>query len=66
MTTSDGLTVYDLDTTGTEVFAVAGPAGVDHATIDPSNLPPGFRWVEGAEWARLAWADAIKQPSPVE
>ncbi len=49
--TADGLTVYDLDPQAAELWAVAGPAGVDPTTIDPEDLPDGFRWVEGDEWA---------------
>lgn len=42
--------VYDLDPSAAELWAVAGPDGVDPATIDPDNLPPGFRWLSNADW----------------
>ena len=48
--TCDGLTIYDLDPQSSELWAVAGPDGVDPRTIDPDNLPEGFRWVESEEW----------------
>jgi hypothetical protein len=48
--TSDGLAVYDLDPQASELGAVAGPDGIDPSTIDPDDLPAGFRWVEGEEW----------------
>lgn len=51
--TLDGLRVYDLDPASSELWAVAGPAGIDPRTIDWDNLPAGFRWVTDAEWAAL-------------
>jgi hypothetical protein len=45
--------VYDLDPQASELWAVAGPAGVDPRTIDPDALPAGFRWVDDAEWTTL-------------
>jgi hypothetical protein len=57
LTTADGLTVYDLDPQASELWAVAGPAGVDPRTIDPDALPDGFRWVDAAEWTTLANKD---------
>lgn len=52
-TTKDGLTVYDLDPQASELWVVAGPAGVDPKTIDTDNLPEGFRWVSSDEWEEL-------------
>lgn len=49
-TTKDGLTIYDLDPQASELWAVAGPAGIDPSAIDPDNLPAGFRWMEDFEW----------------
>ena len=51
--TADGLTIYDLDPQSAELWAVAGPAGVDPATIDPDSLPSGFRWLSDDEWSTL-------------
>lgn len=51
--TSDGLSVYDLDPQASELWAVAGPDGIDPSTIDPDSLPDGFRWIEGDEWEQL-------------
>ena len=51
--TADGFTVYDLDPQAAELWAVAGPDGLDPATIDPDNLPDGCRWVDEAEWTTL-------------
>jgi hypothetical protein len=51
--TSDGLTVYDLDPQASELWAVAGPDGIDPSTIDTDDLPEGFRWVESEEWESL-------------
>jgi hypothetical protein len=48
--TADGLTVYDLDPKAAELWAVAGPDGVDPKTIDSENLLEGFRWVTADEW----------------
>lgn len=53
LTTTDGLTVYDLDVYGSALTAVAGPAGYDPATIDTDELPDGFRWVTTEEWESL-------------
>ena len=50
MKTADGLAIYDLDPQAGELWAVAGPAGVDPRSIDPDSLPEGFRWVEDEEW----------------
>ncbi len=52
-TTSDGLAVYDLAPQAGDLYAVAGPAGIDPRTIDQDSLPAGFRWVEPAEWEAL-------------
>lgn len=49
--TADGLTVYDLDVYGSELVAVAGPAGYDPRTINTDELPEGFRWVSPEEWS---------------
>lgn len=54
MTTHDGLRVYDLDPQASELWAVAGPDGVDPTTIDPDDLPDSFRWVDNDEWETLA------------
>ena len=62
-TTKDGLTIYDLDPQASELWVVAGPAGVDPNTIDTDNLQDGFRWVEAEEWAELQGND--EQPSKV-
>ena len=60
--TADGLTVYDLDPHAAELWAVAGPAGVDPTTIDPDDIPDGFRWIDDAEWS-----DAVEaQTTPME
>jgi hypothetical protein len=47
---SDDLTVYDLDPNASELWVVAGPDGHDACTIDPDNLPDGFRWITDQEW----------------
>ncbi len=52
-TTKDGLTIYDLAPQASELWVVAGPAGVDPETIDTDNLPDGFRWVDADEWELL-------------
>jgi hypothetical protein len=51
--TADGLTVYDLDPQAADLWAVAGPDGLDPATIDTDNLPDGCRWVDNGEWEWL-------------
>lgn len=48
--TYEGLSVYDLQPQGGELWLVAGPAGYDASTIDPDDLPDGFRWVTSDEW----------------
>jgi hypothetical protein len=52
-TTTDGLTIYDLDPLSAELWAIAGPAGHDPKTIDTDDLPEGFRWVESDECEEL-------------
>jgi len=51
--TDDGLSVYDLDVQASELWVVAGPHGYDVNSIDPDNLPDGFRWVGNEEWEKL-------------
>lgn len=58
--TNDGLTVYDLDPQAAELWAVAGPGGVDPATIDPDSLPDGFRWVTSDEWESICAIKSYK------
>ncbi len=48
--TAEGLTIYDLDSEASELWAVAGPRGVTPASIDPDALPSGFHWVTQDEW----------------
>ena len=55
--TSDGLAVYDLDPQAADLWAVAGPDGVDPGKIDHECLPDGFRWVTSDEWASLEDAE---------
>ena len=49
-TTAAGETIYDLDPQSAELWAVAGPAGLDPTQIDPDALPDGVRWISDAEW----------------
>lgn len=49
--TSDGLWLYDLDPSASDLWVVAGPDTDDK--IDPDDLPTGFRWVTGEEWESL-------------
>ena len=63
METADGLRVYDLSPNAPSLWAVAGPGGVDPATIDSDNLPNGFRWVEDGEWAQLCESSARSDDS---
>lgn len=49
--TSDGLWLYDLDPSASDLWVVAGPDTDDK--IDPDDLPAGFRWVTGEEWESL-------------
>lgn len=60
--TSDGLTVYDMDPQASELWAVAGPDGIDPVMIDHECLPDGFRWVTADEWESLE-DDAVQMPS---
>ena len=53
LVTHDGLRVYDLVPLAVDLWAVAGPDGVDPATIDPDALPDGCRWLDDDEWPRL-------------
>jgi hypothetical protein len=62
--TDDGLSVYDLDVNASELCVVAGPHGCDVMSIDPDDLPSGFRWIENEEWERLneQYADFLSDP----
>lgn len=51
--TQDGLTVYDLNPLGAELYAVAGPDGFDMSKIDQNELPSGFRWVTCEEYSEI-------------
>lgn len=53
--TRDGLAVYDLDPQASELWAVAGPDGLDPAAIDADNLPAGCRWVSDDEWDQIQY-----------
>ena len=55
--TAAGETIYDLDPLAGDLWAVAGPAGVDPTTIDPDCLPEGFRWIDEGEWEAASEAD---------
>ena len=46
----NGLRIYDLDLQNANLVAVGGPDGVDPWTIDPANMPDGFRWITESEW----------------
>lgn len=48
--TLNGLRVYDLDPLASEIWACVGPDGADPRTLDPDNLPEGFRLIDGDEW----------------
>ena len=52
--TADGLAVYDLSERAPELWVVAGPAGADPDSIDPGDIPDGWRWVSDEEWESLA------------
>jgi hypothetical protein len=49
--TNDGLRLYDLDPSASDLWVVAGPDTDEK--IDPDDLPTGFRWVTGEEWESL-------------
>ena len=51
LTTADGFRIYDLDVNAADLVAVAGPEGWDPETIDPDDLPDGFRWIDEEEWS---------------
>lgn len=52
--TRDGLAIYDLCPQGGELWAVAGPSGIDPEMIDHESLPDGFRFVTGEDGG---WGD---------
>ena len=60
-TTLDGLIVYDLSPQASDLWAVAGPDGVDPETIDFESLPSGFRWVDSEEWEKLNESQSSKE-----
>jgi hypothetical protein len=41
---------YDLDPLERQLWVVEGPAGYRLEDLDPSDLPPGFRWIDADEW----------------
>lgn len=56
--TADGWTIYDLFPRAEKLFAVAGPYEVDPHSIDPNDLPDGFRWIDHSEWD---WAGSASE-----
>ena len=59
--TANGERVYDLEPLawdyGTDglcygdLWAIAGPDGLDPTMVDSDHLPAGYHWVESEEWA---------------
>ena len=56
--TFDGLRVYDLDPQASELWACIGPEGADPRTLDPDNLPEGFRLITPSEWEAVESGEA--------
>ena len=52
LVTKDGLWLYDLEPLAGSLMVVAGSPNFT-GTINPDNLPNGFRWVEDEEWEEL-------------
>jgi hypothetical protein len=64
LVTKDGERIYDLDPLAAELWAIAGPDGLDPTTIWPDDLPTGCRWLSDDEWAESetdASAETTKQ-----
>jgi hypothetical protein len=51
--TGDLLRAYDLAPQASELLVVVGPDDVNPDTIDPDNLPAGFRWISNYEFLKL-------------
>jgi hypothetical protein len=64
--TAHGEAVYDLDPQASELWVVAGPAGIDPASIDPDDLPDGCRWVNGDEWEQMVGEDNDGGPTEAD
>lgn len=54
--TANGERVYDLAPLASDLWAIAGPDGLDPTTVDSDHLPAGYRWVEDEEWSDLEYA----------
>ena len=48
--TRTGERIYDLIPLASELWAIAGPDGLDPTTVDSDDLPVGYRWLEDDEW----------------
>ena len=48
--TRTGEWIYDLVPLAGELWAIAGPEGLDPTTVDTDDLPAGYRWLEDDEW----------------
>ena len=65
LTTTDGLTVYDLAPAAGDLYAVAGPDGYDPAAlaelVADERMPAGFRWIKDEEWSGMT--DSLEEIS---
>lgn len=53
LVTKNGERIYDLDPLASDLWAIAGPDGLDPNTVSVTwdDLPDGYRWLSDEEWS---------------
>jgi hypothetical protein len=52
LTTQTGERIYDLCPLAGDLWAIAGPDGLDPRTVNTDDIPDGYRWLDEEEWSQ--------------